>query len=1363
MIASIPSFTQTTPPKLDQDCVISILNRTVQVSSEGEWVMPNVPSTQGQVRARASCVRNGATVSGQSDYFSVPVNGLATIPTISFEGENGAIPKALLFSKDLINILGEGTTEQLGIVAQYVDDRVVDVTKADSGINYTSSNEAVVQVNADGLLIARSSGAAMVVARKDGVTAVINVYVQTSGDSDGDGLPDDYEARNGLDPNDPADASEDQDSDGLSALQGFQLGSDPQQGDTDGDGIVDGEEVVPGADGFVTSPILADTDGDGLHDGIEIRVGSDPTDAGSADYQAALASIAVTPNRPVIVYNTIDNESSVKLVVTGTLVDGSTVDLTSKGRGTTYISSDLAIANFGTEDGRIFAGVDGVAEIAITNAGHQTRAYITVETFNPAPIAHFSLPGDAFDVDVNGNHAFIAAGSAGLVVVDVSNAAVPVIAATLATTDAQGVRVKDGKAYVADGAAGVKVIDVSAPASPTLLGSVDTPGVAQDIAVGDDARLIVADGTAGLRVIDASNPSAPLLKGAIGADGSFGIVTGVDELNGTAAFVSNTSLYTALVTNPDAPLYLGTLALPFARKLDIVGEYAYVAAVGGGYRVVNIANLTAPVSVGGGPVGFNGYDVVVDRGLAFFADALFPNTVLPWVNVKVPTNPVYQGVLQFTDMPQVDTLGVDVSDNFAYLVGKDSLFIAQLRRILDANGVAPIVSLVDPPAGTVLFRGRQVTFRANATDDVHVASVSFLINGQPLANIKSPPWEFTYRIPDDADALNVQVLALDLAGNQGRSAAIEYLGATIPAIDEQWIGQNLVLDRDYFARSVLLQQSNITSANNLTVLGNMVVSGTGNSSVTANTLTVEGDLLINGMQLTVSSSNALRVNGSITITNGGRLVVGGGGVVSVGNDVSLLNASVISALPATVNPKKVFGVKLEVGGTVAIDTTSAIDLNGKGYPSNYYSGPDFSSDTRSGCHGGVRGGLANADCTYGRLERARFAGSAGYNYDANNPGSGGGLLDLQASALVLNGTIRANGANSAYNSSRGGGAGGGIHVQVTTLSGAGQFQANGGSSNNDNSYPGGAGGRISVYSSARSGFTGSYRASGATNGIASGAGTVYVKDATVARGNLLIDNANRVSATSSTPIRRVGRRLITGVYQASANLWRLEVGGSPWKSSDAALDWGIDGLDVDLDATETGSPLYRIVSNTANTLTINTSDNLAGVVGQTLLGVHTFETVRVSGGADVDFGEDRLVINNVAGSTIGANSSLRVGEVSQATLQIGGGGTLQLRANPALQDLTLNGLGASTLVFDAPVSVNALSIGSGKVVFNGAVAVGSGLTVAGGATVTFNGALSLGGNLSISAASTVTVLGETVFPGAVDVAGGSTLVARTLT
>src|SRR2546427_6975655 len=80
--------------QLNEHCTVSVLNRTVKVNADGSWVLPNIPANFGQVRARATCVVNGQTISGESDLFTVPANGVVNLQPIVF-GNSTPIPDSL--------------------------------------------------------------------------------------------------------------------------------------------------------------------------------------------------------------------------------------------------------------------------------------------------------------------------------------------------------------------------------------------------------------------------------------------------------------------------------------------------------------------------------------------------------------------------------------------------------------------------------------------------------------------------------------------------------------------------------------------------------------------------------------------------------------------------------------------------------------------------------------------------------------------------------------------------------------------------------------------------------------------------------------------------------------------------------------------------------------------------------------------------------------------------------------------------------------------------------------------------------------------------------------------------------------------
>jgi len=197
-----------------------------------------------------------------------------------------------------------------------------------------------------------------------------------------------------------------------------------------------------------------------------VQCGSDPKNA--SDHGRKLVSIAVNPPNFVIDANTILlSEAYWQLAVTGTLANScGTVDLTSTTQGTNYTSSDLTKCNFGAEAGRVFAGADGTCTITATNGGFSATANGTVTTFAPTALTVINIPGTTNNVDVNGNFAYVAAGAAGLQVVDVSNHSAPVIAGAVDTSgNANDVVVVGSTAFVADGPKGYRSLTSPTPTS----------------------------------------------------------------------------------------------------------------------------------------------------------------------------------------------------------------------------------------------------------------------------------------------------------------------------------------------------------------------------------------------------------------------------------------------------------------------------------------------------------------------------------------------------------------------------------------------------------------------------------------------------------------------------------------------------------------------------------------------------------------------------------------------------------------------------------------------------------------------------------------------------------------------------------
>ncbi len=250
------------------------------------------------------------------------------------------------------------------------------------------------------------------------------------------------------------------------------------------------------------------------------------------------------------------------------------------------------------------------------------RRLVVVDALDPgSPIAMgetSELPDHIFAIDVAGAYAYVAAGEAGLQIVDVSNAALPTVVGaydTLGSTT--GIDVQGRYAYLADGQGGVKVIDVSNPLAPVLASRLEIGDAAYDI-VADGPLLFVAGGESGLQIFDASDPARIGKLGQIKLPNG---ARGVAVAGGVAYVAANGAGVRIIdVTNPARPVEIGAADDVFARDVQAIAGLAYVASERGGVRVLDVTEPSAPVHTGSYSAVTSANSVHVAEDYLFIAD-----------------------------------------------------------------------------------------------------------------------------------------------------------------------------------------------------------------------------------------------------------------------------------------------------------------------------------------------------------------------------------------------------------------------------------------------------------------------------------------------------------------------------------------------------------------------------------------------------------------------------------------------------------------------------------------------------------------------------------------------------------------------
>ena len=244
---------------LDENCVVTALNRSTQMLANGTFRIDNVPLDVGTFRARVVCDQLAGTSLAQSELLVGIVGGITQIANLQVGSSTS--PLSLNLQSPSLSLDSTTPVAQVQVFGSLPDGTTADLTSSQSGTFYRTSNPSLASVSPEGVVRGLASGTAVITAANDGVVGAIALMVAFGNDSDGDGIPDDFETSNAISPGGT----------NLALLPGVQVSTSsesagsPAQNAVDGDPLTSwftasGDAANQGSSPFIELTLPADAD-----------------------------------------------------------------------------------------------------------------------------------------------------------------------------------------------------------------------------------------------------------------------------------------------------------------------------------------------------------------------------------------------------------------------------------------------------------------------------------------------------------------------------------------------------------------------------------------------------------------------------------------------------------------------------------------------------------------------------------------------------------------------------------------------------------------------------------------------------------------------------------------------------------------------------------------------------------------------------------------------------------------------------------------------------------------------------------------------------------------------------------------------
>jgi hypothetical protein len=458
------------------------------------------------------------------------------------------------------------------------------------------------------------------------------------------------------------------------------------------------------------------------------------------------------------------------------------------------------------------------------------------------------IGGRPADVVADAEQVYFAAGSSVVVAVAAPEDSLRVVAVSpLLPAPIERLALRGEVLWVADGPGGLWALALHGRARPTVLGHVDLPGTALDVAVEGERAFVAAGELGGLRFVDVRDPTLPRLVGGLDTPGS---ALGVAAVGSVAYLADGASgLMVVDAADPAHPQQSGTV--PSGIHADAVAVRGNVLLVMDGPVGLRTLDLSSPSAVElRGTVLLEGRStglLLTDTLAYVLSETGASNTTVSYIDITTPNVPQIAAHQELTGR---DKRGMARFGKLLLVGSGNNGRVTLLERLPADKAVptAPWVALLLPQRVLRLSGdpGQSVVGTASETASSRIDVAQFAVDLADPAQFAPAGWIPTF-LPGPAVVGN-HAYVLDQSDKRDGKAMLLTFDVTYELRD----GDPVYLDQPYSSEALLVPHGNMLF---LALPGSItpidvsnpqrpVVGQSSDLAVTLHALAMDGDLAV---------------------------------------------------------------------------------------------------------------------------------------------------------------------------------------------------------------------------------------------------------------------------------------------------------------------------------------------------------------------------------------------------------------------------------------------------------------------------------------------------------------------------------------